>query len=105
LGQARCDAAQFLDGPADEGARLRVGFGGVCEGAGWFARWRMLAITANASMTKLTFRCHPCQERVSLWSRPSSFLVTSKLSSMAQRRPSTAASVAALVPAGHHAVK
>ena len=105
MGQAHRDAAQFLDGPADEGRRLRVGFCRVCEGGGWFARWRMLAIMANASMTKLTCRCQPCQERVSLWSRPSSFLAVSKLSSMAQRRPSTAASVAAPVPAGHQVVK
>ena len=31
----------------------------------------MLAIMANASMTKDTCRCQPCQDRVSLWSRPS----------------------------------
>ena len=105
MGQARCDAAQFLDGPTDEGRRLRVGFGRVCKEGGWFARWRMLAIMANASMTRLTCRCQPCHERVSLWSSPSSFLAVSKLSSMAQRRPSTAASVAAPVPAGHQVVK
>jgi Flavin reductase like domain len=32
-----------------------------------------------------TWRCQPCQERVSLWSSPSSFLAVSKLSSIAQR--------------------
>src|ERR1700752_3183021 len=45
----------------------------------------MTAVMANASMTSETWRCQPCQERVSLWSRPSSFLAVSKLSSMAQR--------------------
>jgi hypothetical protein len=37
-------------------------------------------------MTSETWRCQPCQERVSLWSMPSSFLAA--LSSIAQRRPS-----------------
>ena len=32
LGQAGGDAAEFLDGPADEVRRLRVGFCRVCEG-------------------------------------------------------------------------
>lgn len=40
----------------------------------------MVASMAKASMTSETCRCHPCQERVSLWSRPSSFLAISKLS-------------------------
>ena len=71
LGQAGGDAAEFLDRPADEGRRVRgrrvLGRRkGVFCGAGWFARCWMLAIMANASMTKLTCRCQPCQERVSL---------------------------------------
>ena len=37
---------------------------------------------AKASMTRLAWRCQPCQERVSLWSRPSSVLAVPKLSSM-----------------------
>src|SRR5450759_1810091 len=41
---------------------------------------------AKASMTSETWRCQPCQERVSLWSSPSSFLAVSKLSSIAQRK-------------------
>ena len=99
LGQAGGDASEFLDRPADEVWRARVrgawGWGvwgwrvwvrgrrgGVFGGAGWFARWRMLAIMAKASMTRLTCRCQPCRERVSLWSRPSSVLAVSKLSSM-----------------------
>ena len=86
LGQAGGNASEFLDRPADEvwrawirgarvwGVRVLGRRGGVFCGAGWFARWRMLAIMANASMTRLTCRCQPCQERVSLWSRPSSVL-------------------------------
>ena len=44
------------------------------------ARVRMAASIAKASMTSETCRGQPCQERVSLWSRPSSFLAVSKLS-------------------------
>jgi hypothetical protein len=44
---------------------------------------RIAAVMAKASMTRATWRCQPRQERVSLWSRPSSFLAVSKLSSMA----------------------
>jgi len=39
-----------------------------------FARCRIGAIMEKASMTSETWRCQPCQERVSLWSSPSSFL-------------------------------
>jgi hypothetical protein len=45
---------------------LRILFGGVAV----FARCRMAAIMAKASKTSETWRCQPCQERVSLWSRP-----------------------------------
>ena len=69
------------------------------------ALWRITMSRAKASMTSETWRCQPCQDRVSLWSRPSSLLAVSNASSMAQRRPSTAASVPIVVPAGHHAVK
>src|SRR5476649_1610531 len=31
----------------------------------------MAAVMAKASMTRATWRCQPCQERVSLWSRRS----------------------------------
>src|SRR5215204_2869350 len=34
----------------------------------------MAVSIAKASMTSETCRCQPCQERVSLWSRPNSFL-------------------------------
>ena len=67
---------------------------GCCPHSFWgcrqsFAQCRITAIMANASMTNETWRCQPCQERVSLWSRPNSFLAVSKLSSIAQRWPST----------------
>jgi hypothetical protein len=45
----------------------------------------MAAFIAKASMMSETWRCQPCQERVSLWSSPNSFFAASKLSSMAQR--------------------
>jgi len=56
LGEARGDAAEFLDRPADKGWRawVRGRRGGVFCGGAWLAWWRMLAIMANASMTKLT---------------------------------------------------
>src|SRR5260370_33991203 len=38
----------------------------VFLGVAVFARCRMVAIMANASMTSETWRCHPCHERVSL---------------------------------------
>jgi hypothetical protein len=102
LGQFCGDAADFLDRPADQCRALRrVIFGGGMV----FARWRMVAITAKASMTSDTCRCHPCQERVSLWSRPSSVLAVSKLSSIAQRWPSMRTRVSIAVPAGHHVEK
>ena len=56
MGEARGDAAEFLDRPADKGWRawVRGRRGGVFCGGAWLAWWRMLAIMANASMTKLT---------------------------------------------------
>jgi hypothetical protein len=41
---------------------LRSFFGTVAV----FARSRIAAIMANAIMTKDTWRCHPCHDRVSL---------------------------------------
>ena len=70
-----------------------------------FARWRATARTAKASMTSETWRCQPCQERVSLWSRPSSVFAASKASSIAQWRPSTATRVSIGMPCGHHVLK
>ena len=97
LGKPNGNASNFLYGPADQRRGVvRILFGGVTS----FAWWRITAIMANASMTSDTGRCHPCQERVSLWSRPSSFLVVSKLSSIAQRWPSTCTSASIPVPAG-----
>ncbi len=47
-----------------------------------FARRRIAAIMAKASITSETWRCQPCQERVSLWASPSSALPVSKASSL-----------------------
>src|SRR5450631_2890770 len=60
---------------------------------------------AKASITMETWRCHPCQDLLSLWSSPNSFFAVSKLSSIAHRWPSTATSVSVGVPAGHQVVK
>src|SRR3546814_7872765 len=68
LRHPRCDASDFLDRPADQRRVGRVVFGGGAA----LALWRIVTIMAKASMTSETWRCHPCQERVSLWSRPSS---------------------------------
>src|SRR6185437_13422948 len=100
------DATDFLDRPADQERRLGCRRGGVFLSAGSaLARWRMTAIMAKASMTRETWRCQPCQERVSLWSRPNSFLAVSKLSSIAQRCPSIVTSISMPVPAGHQVEK
>src|SRR3954466_7209468 len=105
LRQACDNTADFLHRPADQRRLLRI----ICRllfgGADVLAWRRMAAIMAKASMTSETCRCQPCQERVSLWSRPSSFLAVSKLSSMAQRCPSTVTSTASGVPAGHQVAK
>src|SRR5919202_1816969 len=103
LGEPDGDAADLLDRPADEVRRgpLPVIFGGGAS----FARRRIAASMAKASITSETWRCQPCQERVSLWSSPSSVLAVSQPSSIAQRRPSTLTSVSAGVPAGHQVVK
>jgi hypothetical protein len=77
--EAMCYAADFLDRPANEPERL------VFLGVGLFAWCWMAAIMAKASMTRETWRCQPCQDLVSLWSRPNSFLAVSKLSSIAHR--------------------
>ena len=59
------DAADFLDRPADQECLVRRR-GSVFLGGVTFAWWRMTAIMAKASMTNETWRCQPCQERVSL---------------------------------------
>src|SRR5215210_6791569 len=104
LREAGGDAADLLERPSDERALLRLTRGGVCSAA-MFARWRAAARTAKASMASEAWRCQPCQERVSLWSRPSSVFAVSKASSIAQRRPSTLTSIAIGVPAGHQVAK
>src|SRR6478672_10403419 len=104
-GQTRSNTADFLHRPADQWRLLRIIRRLLFGGAGMLALRRMAAIMAKASMTSETCRCQPCQERVSLWSRPSSFLAVSKPSSMAQRRPSTATKVSISVPAGHQVAK
>src|SRR5215217_2808342 len=105
LRQARDHSADFLHRPADQWRLLRISGGVLFGGAGMLALTRMAASIAKASMTSETCRCQPCQERVSLWSRPSSFLAVSKPSSMAQRCPSTLTSTAIGVPAGHQVAK
>src|SRR5690242_20401231 len=80
LRQARGDTADFLHRPADQWRLLRIIVRLLFGGAGMFALWRMAASIAKASMTSETCRCQPCQERVSLWSRPNSFLAVSKRS-------------------------
>ena len=67
LSELDSDATDFLDRPADQERCLVRRRGGVFLGAGSaLARWRMTAIMAKASMTRETWRCQPCQERVSL---------------------------------------
>src|SRR4051794_12627226 len=105
LGQAHGDTADFLHRPADQRRLLRIIRRLLFEGVGVLAWRRMAAIMAKASMTSETCRCQPCQERVSLWSRPSSFLAVSKPSSIAQRCPSTLPSTVTEVPAGHQVAK
>ena len=105
LRQACGDTADFLYRPADQPRLLRIIVRLLFGGAGVLAWRRMAASIAKASMTSETCRCQPCQERVLLWSRPSSFLAVSKLSSMAQRYPSTVTSTATGVPAGHQVAK
>src|SRR5690349_25073567 len=105
LCQARGDTPDFLHRPVDQRRLLRIIVRLLFGGAGMLALRRIAASIAKASMTSETCRCQPCQERVSLWSRPSSFLAVSKPSSMAQRRPSTATRVSIPVPAGHQVVK
>src|SRR5215212_4626558 len=105
LGQARRDTADFLHRPADQRRLVRIIGRLLFGGASVLALRRMAAIMVKANMTSETCRCQPCQERVSLWSRPSSFLAVSKPSSMAQRCPSTVTSTATGVPAGHQVAK
>src|SRR3982751_4509074 len=100
LRQACDDAADFLHRPADQHRLLRIIRGLLFGGAGVLALRRMAASMAKASMTSETCRCQSCQERLSFWAIPSSFLAVSKPSSMAQRRPSTATRVSIAVPAG-----
>src|ERR671917_308453 len=103
--QARGNPADFLHRPTDQRRLLRIIVRLLFGGVGVLV-WRRIAVSiAKASMTSETCRCQPCQERVSLWSRPSSFLAVSKLSSMAQRCPSTLTSTAIGVPAGHQVAK
>src|SRR3954453_357754 len=105
LREADGDAADFLDRPADEVWCLRASRSGIFGGVGALGWCRMTASMAKASITSETWRCQPCQERVSLWSRPSSVLAVSKPSSTDQRRPSTATSISIGVPAGHQVGK
>src|SRR3954471_22078100 len=105
LCQVRSNTADFLHRPADQHRLLRIIRRLLFGGAGVLALRRMAASISKASMTSETCRCQPCRERVSLWSRPNSFLAVSKPSSMAQRRPSTATRVSIPVSAGHQVAK
>src|SRR3954454_21353424 len=105
LRQACDNTADFLHRPADQHRLVRIIRRLLFGGAAVLAWRRMAASIAKASMTSETCRCQPCQERVSLWSRPSSFLAVSKPSSMAQRRPSAATRVSIPVPTGHQVAK
>src|SRR3954468_24633792 len=105
LRQACDNTADFLHRPADQHRLVRIIRRLLFGGAGMLALWRMAASIAKASMTSETCRCQPCQERVPLCSKPSSFLPVSKPSSSAQRRPSTATRVSIPVPAGHQVAK
>src|ERR1044071_2033425 len=105
LRQARGDTADFLYRPVDQRRLLRIIVRLLFGGAPVLAWQRMAASIAKASMTSETCRCQPCQERVSLWSRPHSFLAVSTPSSLPQRRPSTATRVSIPVPAGHQVAK
>ena len=40
--------------------------GCIFFGGGGLARWRIAAIMAKASITRETWRCHPCQDLLSL---------------------------------------
>src|SRR4028118_1680926 len=104
LREAGGDAADLLDRPSDERRSPRLARAGVCSAAA-FARWRATASTANAGIARETWRCQPRQERVSSWSRPSSFLAVSNASSIARRLPSTETKASIGVPAGHQVLK
>jgi hypothetical protein len=66
LGETDGDAAEFLDRPPDEARRVWASRTGIFGGAAVFACRRMTASMAKASMTSETWRCQPCQLRVSL---------------------------------------
>ena len=72
--QAASYSSDFLHRPADQPRLLRIIVRRLFGGADVLALRRMAASIAKASMTSETCRCQPCQERVSLWSRPNSFL-------------------------------
>src|SRR4051812_30261882 len=74
LCKARCDAADLLHRPADQRRSMVLTVRPLFKGVASLARQRMAASMAKAIMTSETWRCQPCQERVSLWSRPSSVL-------------------------------
>ena len=67
LSELDSDAPDFLNRPTNQERCLVRRRGGVFLSAGSaLARWRMTVIMAKASMTSETWRCQPCQERVSL---------------------------------------
>jgi hypothetical protein len=105
LRQARSNPADFLHRPEDQRWLLRIIRRLVFGGAGVLALTRMAVSLAKASMTRETRRRQPRQDRVWLWSRPSSFLAVSKPSSMARRCPSTQTGAAIGAPAGRQAAK
>src|ERR1700732_4541511 len=69
------DAADFLDRPTDQWRRgyalvFAVVRRFVFFGGGGLARWRITAIMAKASITRETWRCHPCHGLKTVLDRP-----------------------------------
>ena len=60
-----CYAADFLNGPADKLVIAGIFKHRLGSARTLFARQRIVAIMAKASMTSETWRFHPCQQRVS----------------------------------------
>jgi hypothetical protein len=66
VGELDGNAADFLDRPADQTRRFCERGGSVFLSGTALAWWRMALIMAQASITRATCRCQPCQARVSL---------------------------------------
>ncbi len=105
FGETCGETSDFLNRPSDQcrgGLSLMGRFFGASRrwrNAGSQPSWRRPASRARRGDAS------QCQERGSLWSSPSSFFAVSKLSSIAQRCPSTLTRVRVPVPAGHQVEK